>query len=56
MKYKDVVDPYDICIDVSNKGKWGNGDTEIWYDNINQLDNIMDIIKQSYEKQLEYGM
>lgn len=56
MKYKDVVDPYGICIDVSNKGKWGNGDTEIWYDNINQLDNIMDIIKQSYEKQLEYGM
>ena len=52
MKYKDVIDPYGICIDVSNKTPWGNGDVEIFYDNINMLDNIMDIIKQSYEKQL----
>lgn len=52
MKYKDVIDPHGICIDVSNKTPWGNGDVEIFYDNINMLDNIMDIIKQSYEKQL----
>lgn len=53
MKYSDVIDPYDICIDITNKGSWGNGDIEILYDNIEQLDQIMDIIKQSYEKQLD---
>ena len=53
MKYSDVIDPYDICIDITNKGSWGNGDIEILYDNIEQLDKIMDIIKQSYEKQLD---
>ncbi|SFI93273.1 Predicted transport protein [Terrisporobacter glycolicus] len=53
MKYSDVIDPYDICIDITNKGSWGNGDIEVLYDNIEQLDKIMDIIKQSYEKQLD---
>lgn len=53
MKYTDVIDPYNICIDVTNKGRWGNGDIEIFYDNIDQIDNIMDIVKQSYEKQLD---
>lgn len=53
MKYNDVIDPYDICIDITNKRGWGNGDTEIWYDNLDQLDKIMDIVKQSYEKQLD---
>ncbi|UPA29935.1 DUF262 domain-containing protein [Terrisporobacter glycolicus] len=53
MKYSDVIDPYDICIDITNKGSCGNGDIEVLYDNIEQLDKIMDIIKQSYEKQLD---
>lgn len=51
MKYEDVIDPYGICIDVTNKSTWGNGEIEIYYDDINMLDNIMDIIKQSYDKQ-----
>lgn len=53
MKYTDVIDPYGICLDITNKGSWGNGDIEVVYDNLNQLDEIMDIVKQSYEKQLD---
>lgn len=53
MKYTDVIDPYEICIDITNKVSWGNGDIEILYDDLEQLDKIMDIVKQSYEKQLD---
>ena len=52
MKFNDVVDPLGICTDISNKGSWGNGDIEITYDNINQLDDIMDIIIQSHDSQI----
>ncbi len=53
MKYTDVINPYEICIDITNKVSWGNGDIEILYDDLEQLDKIMDIVKQSYEKQLD---
>ena len=52
MKFDDVVDPLGICIDISNKGRWGNGDVEIIYDNMNQLDDIMDVIIQSHDSQI----
>ena len=52
MKFDYVIDPLGICKDISNKESWGNGDIEITYDNINQLDDIMDIIIQSHDSQI----
>lgn len=51
MKFDEIDDPLGICRDVTNLGRWGNGDAEIHYTNVNQLPAIMKIVKQSLEKQ-----
>ena len=52
MRFTEIIDTYNICIDVTGKGRWGNGDAEIAFEKIEEIDKIMDIIEQSYEKQL----
>lgn len=52
MDFSEVNDPSAICRDVTNLGKWGNGDVEISFDTLANLDATMDIIKQSLAKQL----
>ena len=41
MKFNEVIDEYNICKDVTNLGRWGNG-----------VDKVIDIISQSFNKQL----
>lgn len=48
MKFSDVNDPTGICRDVTGIGRWGNGDVELFMDNIGDLDAVMSIINQSY--------
>lgn len=51
MKYLEVIDLKGLCRDVTSKGRWGNGDVEIAFNNVNQLDDVMNIIIQSYKLQ-----
>lgn len=53
MKFSEIRDPKAICIDISNKGKWGNGEIEVQFDSLTQLDDVMDLIRQSFDKQIE---
>ena len=53
MKFNEINDPKGLCIDVTNKGRWGNGDIEVRLENVGQLDDVMDIITQSYNKQID---
>lgn len=53
INYNDVVDPKNLCRDVSNVGKWGNGDTELCINNKQEIDDVMDIIIQTYDKHVE---
>lgn len=50
MKYIDVVDPKRLCKDITDIGRWGNGDVEISFDNLNQLDDVMVLIEQAYQQ------
>lgn len=52
--YTDVIDPKGLCKDVSGLGKWGNGDVEVGISNLNELEDVMDLIQQAFDKQLEY--
>lgn len=52
MDFDEVNDPSGICKDVTNLGKWGNGDVEIGFDGLGKLDATIDIIKQSLSKQM----
>ena len=50
-----VDDPKRICKDVSNIGRWGNGDIRVGFSNINQLDDVMALIQQAFDLQMEEG-
>ena len=52
--YVDVIDPKGLCKDVSGIGRWGNGDVEVGISNLNELEDVMDLIQQAFDKQLEY--
>jgi len=46
---KDIKDPQNKCIDVTGKGKWGNGNTEIRVKSLEDLDYAIDLIKQAFD-------
>jgi predicted transport protein len=51
MKYADVIDPKGICKDISNVGRWGNGEVEVFLDSLDNLDDVMAIIGQAFRLQ-----
>jgi predicted transport protein len=51
MKFADVKDPKGICRDITGLGRWGNGDCELFLEDLTQLDDVMEIIQQSYNSQ-----
>ena len=51
--YPDMIDPKGLCKDVSGLGRWGNGDVEVGISNMNELDDVMELIQQAFDKQLE---
>ena len=53
MKFSDVIDPKGICKDISNVGKWGNGDVEVSLSSLDELDDVMAIVEQAFMLQDE---
>ena len=51
LDFDEVYDPEGICKDVTDLGRWGNGDVEIRFDSLEKLDAVMEIIKQAIDKQ-----
>ena len=54
MEFANVKDPKGICKDVSDLGRWGNGDVEVGLDNVNDIDYIMYLVEQAFEEQVEF--
>lgn len=52
MPFTDIHDPRGICKDVSNLGRWGNGDVEVALNTLDELPYIMGLIRQSFERQM----
>lgn len=52
MRFSEISDPKELCEDVSNRGRWGNGDVEIKMTSIEELPYVMGLVRQSLEKQL----
>ncbi|NQE53165.1 hypothetical protein C5S29_06195 [ANME-1 cluster archaeon GoMg3.2] len=48
MHFDEVNDPKGICKDVTDKGRWGNGDVEVGISNFEELEYIMFLIKQAF--------
>ena len=51
--FQDIIDPKGLCRDVSGLGRWGNGDVEVIISKIDELDDVMELIQQAFDKQLE---
>ena len=49
MKKGTLIDPYNITIDVAEKGHHGNGDYRVYIRNIDDIDKVIPLIKQSLE-------
>lgn len=53
MKFSDIIDPNGICRDITGLGRWGNGDIELFMERQDELDQVMEIVKQSFDSQAE---
>ena len=53
MKFADIYDPNGICRDITNLGRWGNGDVELYMEHTSDIDQVMEIIEQSYKAQAD---
>ncbi len=55
MKFSEINDPKDLCKDLTSKGHYTNGDVGISVTSLDQIDDVMDLIRQSFEKHWEDG-
>lgn len=49
---EDIEDSKGLCRDISNIGRWGNGDVEIGLSSIDELPYIVGLIRQSFDRQM----
>jgi predicted transport protein len=52
MAFSEINDPKGLCKDVSDLGRWGNGDVEVNLSTLDQLPYVMSLVRQSFEKQM----
>ncbi len=50
--FSEINDPKEICKNVANLGRWGNGEVEIGLKNIDEIPYVMGLVRQSFEKQM----
>lgn len=53
MPFHELVDPKGLAKDVSDVGRWGNGDVEVGFSDLTQLPYVMGLIRQAFEKQMD---
>jgi uncharacterized protein with ParB-like and HNH nuclease domain/predicted transport protein len=53
IEYDQIIDPLGLCKDVTDLGRWGNGDVEVGISDISEINNVMDLIQQAFDAQLE---
>jgi uncharacterized protein with ParB-like and HNH nuclease domain/predicted transport protein len=50
--FQEIDDPKGLCKDVSELGRWGNGDVEVGLATLAELPYVMGLVRQSLEKQM----
>ncbi len=53
MRFSEIDDPKGLCKDVTNLGRWGNGDVEVGLSLAGQLEDVMYLVGQSFERNVE---
>lgn len=52
LEFAEISDPKGACKDVSELGRWGNGDVEVGLSNIEEIPYVMGLVRQAFEKQM----
>ncbi len=55
MPYSDINDPKGLARDVTDLGRWGNGDVEVGLATLDELPYVMGLVRQSFERQMGNG-
>ena len=55
LSFHELHDPRGLARDVTNLGRWGNGDAEIFLSTVEELPYVMGLVRQAFEKQMENG-
>ncbi|ELO0858015.1 TPA: DUF262 domain-containing protein [Citrobacter amalonaticus] len=53
LPFHELIDSKGIAKDVTELGRWGNGDVEIGFSELTQLPYVMGLIRQAFEKQMD---
>ncbi len=53
MPFTKINDPHGLCEDTSNYAHYGRAEIEISITSLNQIDDVMDLVRQSFEWQME---
>jgi uncharacterized protein with ParB-like and HNH nuclease domain/predicted transport protein len=56
MSFSEIDDPKNLCRDITAVGHHGNGDIEVRLSSLDQLDDVMDLIRQAFEERWEEGV
>ena len=48
----ELDDPRGLCRDISNIGRWGNGDEEVGLSSLDELPYVMGLIRQALDRQM----
>ena len=55
MPFNEISDPKNICKNIANVGRWGNGDVEVNLEKLEDLPYVIGLVRQSLERQLGNG-
>ena len=56
LKFHELNDPKKLATDVTNLGRWGNGDVEVGLTKLEELPYTMGLVRQAFEKQMGDGV
>ncbi len=55
LRFHELRDPKGLATDVTNLGRWGNGDAEIKLSDPGELRYVIGLVRQAFEKQMDNG-
>ncbi len=55
LPFHEIHDPRGLCRDVTNVGRWGNGDVEVDFSKREDLSYVIGFVRQAFEKQMGNG-
>lgn len=56
MELHELHDPKGLAKDVTNIGRWGNGDVEVGLSSLDEIPYVMGLVRQAFEKQMGDGV